>query len=186
LGALLALILFFATLSSAVACTLDGIASLSVNGTVAGLTSGQPTRATAGYWAPFTLLAQGSGSTLRFSEDLHKVGQSLPPAMLATPFHWDFGDGATASGYTVHHTYAHPGWYKITVRYDWPARRQWIVFDSAEQQIVASGDVWKAHLGRYIDDALQMALNGIIWVIVAVVVVAMIWESLRRHEKRLR
>jgi hypothetical protein len=182
---LLALALFFAGIPSAMACTLDGIASLSVNGVTAGLTSGQPTRANAGYWAPFTLLAQGSGSTPRFSEDLQKVAQSLPPAMLALPFRWDFGDGVTAYGHTVQHTYVHAGWYKITVRYDWQARHQWVVFDSAEQQIVASGDVWKAQLGHYLDSALQMALNSVIWIIVAVVVVAMVWERLRRRERRL-
>jgi hypothetical protein len=185
-GAVLAFVLFFATISSAVACTLDGIASLSVNGATAGLTSGRPTRANAGYWAPFTLVAEGAGSSLQFSEDLQKVAQSLPPSILALPFRWDFGDGAVASGHTVQHTYARPGWYKITVSYDWQARHQWVVFDSAEQQIVASGDVWKAHLGRYLDSALQMALNGVIWLIVAAVVGAMIWERLRRRERGLR
>lgn len=186
LGIVLALALFFATGAAATACTLDGIASLSVNGVTAALTSGHPTRANAGYWAPFTLLAQGSGSTLRFSENMRNVAQSLPPAMLATPFRWDFGDGATASGFTVRHAYAHAGWYKITVRYEWPARHQWIVFDSAEQQVVAAGDVWKAHLSRYLDNALQLALNGAIWLIVAVVLVAMVWEALRRRERRFR
>jgi hypothetical protein len=183
---LLALALCCVTGSSAAACTLDGIASISVNGATAGLTSGQPTRATAGYWAPFILLAQGSGGSLRFSENLRQVAQSLPPAMLATPFRWDFGDGATAAGYTVQHTYARPGWYRITVRYEWPAHHQWIVFDSAEQQIVASGDVWKARLGHYLDDALQVALNGAIWIIVAVVLASMAWETLRRRERRFR
>jgi hypothetical protein len=182
---LLALVLFFAGVSSAVACTLDGIASLSVNGTTAGLTSGQPTRANAGHWAPFTLLAQGSGSTLQFSEDLQKVAQSLPPAMLALPFRWDFGDGVTAYGHAVRHTYAHAGWYRITVRYDWQARHHWVVFDSAEQQIVASGEVWKAQFGHYLDSTLQMALNGVIWIIVAAVAAAMVWEKLRRRERGL-
>jgi hypothetical protein len=178
---LIALALLLGLASSAFACTLDGIASLSVNGVLANLTSGRPTQANSGYWAPFTMLAQGSGHTLQLSEDLSKVAQSLPPALLNPPFRWSFGDGATAYGHTVQHTYAQPGWYKITVSYDWKARHQWVVFDSAEQQIVASGDVWKTHLGYYLDTVLQVALNGIIWIIAALIVAAMLWELLRRR-----
>jgi hypothetical protein len=163
------------------ACTLDGIASLSVDGVTASLTSGRPTQATLASWAPFTLLTQGSGDPLHLAEDLGKVRQSLPAAALRLPFRWTFGDGAVAYGYAVTHRYARPGRYTITVSYEWPAQGRWVVFDTAEQPIVAAGDVWRANLGYYLDKAALFALRAAVWGVALVVLGAAVWGRVRRQ-----
>jgi hypothetical protein len=45
------------------------------------------------------------------------------------PWRWEFGDGATALGWTVKHAYAHPGRLRIQVEAYWPPTKQWIAFD---------------------------------------------------------
>jgi PKD domain len=121
------------------ACSLDGIASLSVNGNVASINAGQATASTFRYWAPFTLLAVAPGDTSRFSENLSNVRLSIPKESASLPFRWSFGDGTTAIGQSVTHRYARIGWYRLTVQYYWPSHRQWLEFDSAEQHVVPQG-----------------------------------------------
>ena len=45
------------------------------------------------------------------------------------PWTWQFGDGATAVGWTVTHAYARPGRWRIAVEAYWPPTKQWIAFD---------------------------------------------------------
>lgn len=183
--ALLSGILLLAAAPAARACSLDGIASLSANGNTASLTGGAATASTLAYWAPFTLLAAAPGDTLRLSEDLGKIRKSLPPEAFKAPFRWTFGDGTVAEGQTAEHRYSRLGTYKITVSYYWPAQHRWIQFDSAEQQIVAAGDLWKVNFGYYLGKVLLLATKAIVWLAAIVLVGAALWLRLRPARTRI-
>ena len=163
---------------AAYACNLDGIASLSVNGNVASLTTSRPTASNLGYWSRFTLLAAAPGDTLRFSENLANVSLSIPAASTKLPFSWSFGDGSSAVGQSVSHRYARTGWYKVTARYYWPARRQWVEFDSAEQHIVPQSDLLWANFGHYAGSAFVTVLRIVIWAALAMVFAWMVLDRL--------
>jgi hypothetical protein len=173
-GIALALLLPYAPVR---ACSLDGVPSLSVNGHLASLTEGAVSPASAAYWARFTLLAAAPGNTLHLQEDLANVRRSLSAAALATPFRWAFGDGASAQGYEVAHRYPRRGWYRITVSYLWPGMRRWIVFDSAQLQIVAPGDLWRANLRYYLAQDSQVGLRFALWGLAAALLVWLGWKG---------
>jgi PKD domain len=133
---------------AALACALDGIASISVNGILATRTTDTPTPQTLAHWAPFTLgLAYAPGDVMHFGEDRGKLRRSLPPAALVKPFRWEFGDGHRARGLQTVHRYTQTGWYRVTVRSYWPSRRSWVLFDSVQLHIVPAGMLWQANLG---------------------------------------
>jgi len=145
----------------AAACSLDGIASLSLDGILAARTTDTPTAATLANWAPFTFgLAYAPSMALRFDEDRSKVARTLPAAALVTPFRWNFGDAgdtagrvgkgkSTTRGFAVTHRYARPGWYKIAVQGYWPSRG-WVLFDNARVHILPPGQIGQANLGYQI------------------------------------
>src|SRR5438105_1298070 len=98
----------------AAACVIDNTASLSANGVRATPTTAAPSNA--GPWAQFTVgKAFASRAPVRFAELHSDLVRSLPPATLAAPFRWAFGDGATMQGHAATHRYAHPGLYRLTV-----------------------------------------------------------------------
>jgi hypothetical protein len=177
--------------SAALACSLDGIASISVNGILAVRTTATPTLQTLARWAPFTFgLAYAPGDVVRFAEDLGKLRRSLPPAALAIPFRWDLGDSHRMRGLQVVHRYTRTGWYRVTVRSYWPSRRGWVLFDSAQLHIMPGGALWQANLGYRVVLGLEiltrvLAYGG--WVVIILVPVAWrVWRLRRSKSRRLR
>ena len=179
--AVLLCVVALSTPAAARACSLDGIASISMNGTTASLTQGTPSPADATHWAPFSLLAAAPGDTLHLSENLSKVRNSLSAAMLRTPFRWIFDDGAVAQGYTVAHRFSTLGWHKITVDYFYPARRQWITFDSAQLHIVPAGSLFWTNLPHYASKVLLVIMRAIVWALLGTVMVALLFDMVRRR-----
>jgi PKD domain len=177
--------------SAALACSLDGLASISVNGILAVRTTDTPTPRTLARWAPFAFgLAYAPGDVARFAEDLGKLRRSLPPAALAIPFRWDFGDGHSTRGLQTVHRYTRTGWYRVTVRSYWPSRRGWVLFDSAQLHIVPTAALWQANLGYRVLLGLEtltrvLAYGG--WVVIIFVAIAWrVWHLRRRKSRRVR
>lgn len=115
----------------AAACALDNVPSLTADGRLDGLTTDPPTTSTELLtYAPFTLpRAYASGHAIVLTELRREVAKSLLPAAMLRPWTWQFGDGATAVGWTVTHAYARPGRWRIAVEAYWPPTKQWIAFD---------------------------------------------------------
>lgn len=157
------------------ACSLDGLASISVDGAIASLTGGAPNSRERAVWAPFTLIAVAPGDSLRFAEDLALVRRSVPDALLHVPFRWDFGDRTVTSGWAVSHRYTSLGWRRVAVHYYWPARRRWVLFDSARIQVVARGDLWRANLGYNIGRIALVAMRLALWATIAALLGLAIW-----------
>jgi hypothetical protein len=125
----------------AAACALDNIPSLEANGVHAKPTTEVPTSVDG--WAPFTVpVAFARGTSIRFSERRADLARSLPPATLAAPYRWAFGDGFTALGHEATHQYARAGRFRLVVYgyYDGPTRetRGWFLFDSALVTVVSA------------------------------------------------
>ncbi len=169
--------------ATARACSLNGIASIAMNGTTASLTEGTPSQVDAAHWAPFTLPAAAPGDSLHLSEDVAKVGSSLSAEMLRTPFRWVFDDGAVAKGYAVTHRFKQLGWHKVTVEYYYPARRQWLTFDSAQLHIVSASALFWTNLPRLASQVLLLAMRAAFWILLGIIVTAMAVERLR-HRRR--
>lgn len=131
LGLSLALILA----GPVIACGIDGVPSMTMNGRLVAINYAQATKANFAHWASFSLGTARPGATLRFSENARELHKSLTARAFATPFQWSFGDGSTARGLTVAHRFAKPGWYKVNVNYYYTPRKSWIPFDSAQLQI---------------------------------------------------
>jgi hypothetical protein len=166
------------------ACSLDGVASISVNGNLASITTGTPSKSNLAYWAPFTLIAVAPGNALTFAENLSNVRRSLPASAMQRPFRWSFEAGATVYGQTaVHYHYATLGWHKITVSYFWLARNQWIAFDSALIQVVPPGSLWRANLRYNLEHAFETALRVIVWGLAAALVGLAAWRWRLRARK---
>ncbi len=131
-GLVVGLVLALALGGPVAACSLDGVPSLSVNNTLVRSMTAKPSRADIAIWAPFTVPAAiPAGRPVRFSERLSELKRSLPPLAFAYPWRWQFGDGATATGNTVTHTYRRPGLYRVTVWADYRAEQFWYEFDAA-------------------------------------------------------
>jgi PKD domain-containing protein len=114
------------------ACALDGIPSISANGTLAQRITTRPNRANLATWAPFVFpTTYHSGVAVRFTENVTELKRSLLPQAFGHPWHWNFGDGATADGYTVRHSYRHPGAYKLIVSAYYSSYHAWYQFDAA-------------------------------------------------------
>jgi hypothetical protein len=186
-GVLLALAVL-AQAGPARACTLDGIASISMNGTTATLTTGTPAPAQASYWAPFTLLAAALGDRVRLAEDLGKVQRSLTAEQLRTPFRWLFDDGALSQGYAVTHRFRRLGWHRVTVEYYYPSRSQWLAFDSAQIDIVPASALLWTNLPYYVTSIASAVIvdvgRALVWGCLALVIVAMLLERRQRGRKR--
>lgn len=163
------------------ACSIDGIASLSANGKLASISAAAPTQAALAYWAPFTLLATAPGDLIHVQEDIGKLHNSLPHTAFATPFRWSFGDGTVVSGLQASHRYARTGWYKIDVRYYEPGRQSWVLFDSAQQHVVAQGELLQANLGYYIGQYFTIVVRIVMWAAAAGAVMLALWVRLRRN-----
>jgi hypothetical protein len=129
----LALALFLC--GPALACGIDGVPSMTMNGRLVAVNYSPATKENFSHWASFSLGTAKTGANLRFSENARELHKSLTARAFATPFQWTFGDGSKARGLTVAHRYAKPGWYKVNVNYYYTPRHSWIPFDSAQLRI---------------------------------------------------
>jgi hypothetical protein len=134
LSSLLALlaVLSLGQIGLARACSLDGVASISVNGRLARLNTARPVRGHLAHWAPFVLpLTVKAGTPVLLTENLKDLHKSLLPAAFGKPWRWDFGDGTTGSGFTVQHVYKKPGTYRVIVSAYYSENKFWFQFDAA-------------------------------------------------------
>ncbi len=123
---------------NALACGIDGVPSLLVNGRLVRLNTAVPVKGKLATWTPF--VAPGtypSGQALRLGELRSRVDLTLPPGASQRPWRWLFGDGATARGFAVRHTYRRPGVFVVTVQFylGTGAYARWYPFDATALHI---------------------------------------------------
>ena len=124
--------------STARACSVDGVPSLSVNGRLVAVNSALGSSASVGTWAPFVARgAYPANHPLLLTEEQARVAQALPALAFRFPWRWHFGDGASARGAAVRHAYRRPGTYIITVDAYLVAgtHKLWFTFDKASIDI---------------------------------------------------
>jgi hypothetical protein len=128
------------TAADARACAIDSVPSLTADGQIDRLTQNPPTTAAElATFAPFELpRSYAVGHTIVFAELRNEVAKSLVPDAMKRPWHWQFGDGASAAGWTVRHAYTQPGRHRIVVEAYSPVTRQWIQFDQVSITIAAA------------------------------------------------
>ena len=180
-----ALLLAFAPVGAS-ACVIDNTASLSANGARATLTTDM--RVGAALWAPFTFTKSfAADDSIQLAESRADLARSLPPSMLAAPYKWSFGDGATALGHVVTHRYAHPGLYQISMYGYNAGTHGWYSFDKALMRVVPPGQVLGANLGYYALRALDVVMSSLLWLAdaaLALLVLAVVVS--RRRARRPR
>src|SRR5579862_5847047 len=92
--------------SSAAACTVDGVPSLSLNGGLVRVNRATPSSVAVGTWAPFLAATTFSvGAQLRFVENQAQLRKVLYPETCSRPWKWRFGDGVTVVGDSPVHVY---------------------------------------------------------------------------------
>ncbi len=159
-----------APVGTARACAIDNTASLSIDGAYAVRNAAAPRT---GLWAPFVFeQAFAANAVLSVDEQRADLARTLPPAMLAAPYRWDFGDGATALGHAAAHRYARPGLYRLVV-YGLAGQghdRRWTTFDSVLVHVVPPAQAPGDNLGYILLHALA-TVSGATWPIDAALVV---------------
>jgi PKD domain len=184
------LLLWSENVSALLACSIDGVPSLSANNALSWQNVSQATAANQAYWAPFILPDAAPGDTLWFSENLANVALSIPSASLLTPFKWSFGDGATAMGQvssrgqTITHRYTKPGWYRIVVKYYWQSHRQWIEFDSAVQHIALPSNIFASVRAAHVGGGAPDVRGAVGWAALIAILPLMLLETLRPNTLR--
>ena len=167
------------------ACAINNTTSLVANGVLASLTPASPTGAR--LWAPFTLgKSFASGASVQFSELRADLSKTMAPMILAQPYRWAFGDGATALGHVVTHRYTRAGTYLLMVYGFYSPRRQWFPFDQALVRIVPPGQVVQANLGYYAGQAISFVSSGPGWACDAALVLLLVYLPARRWRPRRR
>jgi hypothetical protein len=118
--------------ATTVACGVDGIPSLSANAVLAQRNRVPPTGASLSHWAQFVFSSPFRvGEPVRFTENQQLLRHTLAPEAFGHPWRWRFGDGATAVGYTVTHTYKRVGTYTLIVLAYYPSTPAWYELDDA-------------------------------------------------------
>ena len=120
----------------AAACTLDNVASASLNGTLAVRNKAYPkTPAQLKLYAPFIFVHTLSvRRTERFAENRREVAKSLTAAAMRKSAQWRFGDGTHRSGWSVMHSFRVPGTYLISVWARGPSHK-WYEFDAVNVRV---------------------------------------------------
>lgn len=88
----------------ALACSIDGVPSLAVNGRLVVLNPALPVKGQLATWTPFA--ARGTypaGHPIVLQEVRSRVIVTLPPGAFKRPWRWLFGDRTTARGPRVRH-----------------------------------------------------------------------------------
>jgi len=126
-----------ASAPSAEACSIDGKPSAFANGERAVLTRDTFTGPTPATWSPFSFARhQPAHAAIQFAEDVTQVRRALPAAATRVAWRWEFGDSATAVGWSMTHRYARPGAYLIVVSAYYPAWHRYYAFDDVRMTIV--------------------------------------------------
>lgn len=119
------------------ACAIDSVPSLTADGQLDRLADPPTTSAELATFAPFQLpRSYAAGHSIVFTELRKEVAKSLVPDAMTRPWRWQFGDGASANGWTVKHAYTRAGRHRIVVEAYAPSTRQWIAFDQVTITIV--------------------------------------------------
>lgn len=117
--------------SSAAACALDQTPSVYANGQLARKNPHLPTtQAQLSVWTYFVFArTYAVHHAITFTENRREVASTLTAAAMRRPWRWRFGDGQVSYGWTVRHSYAHAGRWRVVVdAYD-PGTKQWYDFD---------------------------------------------------------
>ncbi|HXT37328.1 MAG TPA: PKD domain-containing protein [Chloroflexota bacterium] len=118
--------------SPVVACGIDGVPSLSGNGTLAHRNPERTTPGSLNRWAPFVFTTPyRAGETVTFKENLADLRKSLLPQAFGRPWLWHFGDGTSTQGVVVHHAYRRAGEYKVELYAYYSSLKGWYLFDDA-------------------------------------------------------
>lgn len=112
------------------ACTIDGKATARADGQLASRTTTPYSTKAAHTWAAFAFdRTFGRSSVVTLTEDRAVLVGVLPSEATGHPWRWQFGDGTTTVGWTVHHRYVHTGTYRITVGAYYPSWKQYFPID---------------------------------------------------------
>lgn len=113
------------------ACALDQKPSVSVDGRLARLNGHIPTSsAQLATWTYFVFdRSYPARHPVTLTENRREVANTLTAAAMRRPWQWQFGDGHTAYGWTVRHSYAHTGKWRISVAAYDPGTKKWYSFD---------------------------------------------------------
>ncbi len=113
------------------ACTLDQKPSVYANGSRAQINPVTPTtQAQMLTWTYFVFARHyAAHQPVALTEDRRQLAGVLMPSALRTPWIWQLGDGHVAHGWSVRHTYAHPGRFQIDVYAYNPESGEWDLFD---------------------------------------------------------
>jgi hypothetical protein len=140
-------------------------------------------------WAPFTIgKSFARGEPVQFYELPADLRKTMAPMVLAQPFRWAFGDGATARGHVVTHRYTRAGTYLLMVYGFYSPRRQWFPFDQALVRIVPPDQVVQANLGYEAMRVVTFFSSGPGWACDAALVLLLLslparrWRPWRRTE----
>lgn len=187
-GSLVAAVILITVVGAqaAVACTIDGIASMKINHFWAVTNRTVPTAATLAHWAPFSLGEAAPNNPVVLQEIPGKLRNVLPREAFLQPFSWQLGDGANARGASLTHTYAHTGWYRVQVSYYWPSQHRWVQFDSAQLHVVPPvtvSAVAAQSTGAGTDDKkmLVIGISGVVG-LGCIVLLAQVIRMARREE----
>lgn len=124
--------------ATARACTIDLKPTALADGVLARPNQQQPTSAAQlAVWTPFVFpRSYKTHAPVTLTEDRRKLARVLVPAALRRPWRWTFTDGTSHAadqtviyGWTIRHTFAHPGqWRAAVAAYDTDTR-QWYPLD---------------------------------------------------------
>ena len=120
-----------------IACSIDGVPTLTVNGYSVVINKVVPTAGPSlRVWAPFVL---SFALHTQHNEVLEELPQRVPLLAEAkkSPWRWNFGDGTpTVRGIRVQHSFRKPGIYKITVEAYYPSHKFWYTFDAVQVHVL--------------------------------------------------
>ena len=130
--------------ATARACTIDLKPTALADGVLARPNQQQPTStAQLTVWAPFVFpRSYKAHASVTLTEDRRKLARVLVPAALRRPWRWTFTDGTSRAagqtvvcGWTIRHTFTHPGQWRADVdAYDTDTR-QWYPLDQLSLRI---------------------------------------------------
>lgn len=130
--AALAVVCVVSLAGQALACGIDGVPSLSGNGTLAHRNTQRASEGNLGHWAPFVFAAPFRvKQTIVFKENVADLRKSLLPQAFGHPWRWSFGDGSMSMGLTTHHAYRRAGTYKVMAYAYYSSLKAWFEFDAA-------------------------------------------------------
>jgi hypothetical protein len=119
--------------AAARACALDSKPSAYADGVLVTVNNSTPTTsAQLTTWAYFVFPRSfAAHRAITLTENRREVAKTLVAAAMRRPWRWHFGDGKIAYGWTVRHSYAAAGRYRIVVDAYLPQTKQWYYFDQA-------------------------------------------------------